>query len=241
MLALGVLLSALGCDLTAPGRTDEFLGRNSKIHGPNAALKFDQSERVGGHLLEASLCKGGQFIMGRALNYATAPWFAARPLTVVIYWHPRHGPDALQNGHAALIIDSTQFSAVTSDWYVSWLGAGGANLFKQRGDAANFSADMQTWGGAQASPGSYLPSRWVAVSNLRMDLMKQEWDNIRTKQNSHWKLMDKNCATTVARVLKAGGSDQFATKSKSQLVWWPTDLIAYARSMNGCIVQDSRN
>ncbi|MGH9771195.1 MAG: hypothetical protein ACRD4Q_05800 [Candidatus Acidiferrales bacterium] len=34
---------------------------------------------------------------------------------------------------------------------------------------------------------------------------------------------------------------KFANKAKHQLVWWPTDLIAYARSMNGCIVQDSRN
>lgn len=179
--------------------------------------------------------------MGRALNYATAPWFTARALTVVIYWNPRHGPDALQNGHAALIINSEQFSAVTSDWYVSWQGQGGANLLKQHGGQASFSADMQTWGGAHAGHGNYLPSRWVAVSNLRMDLMKQEWDNIRNKQNAHWKLLDKNCATTVARVLKAGGADQFATAAKSQIIWWPTDLITYARSMQGCIVADSRN
>jgi hypothetical protein len=58
-------------------------------------------------------------------------------------------------------------------------------------------------------------------------------------QNAHWKLMDKNCATIVARVLKAGGADRFATRAKHQLVWWPTDLITYACSMGTQVVRTS--
>ena len=54
---------------------------------------------------------------------------------------------------------------------------------------------------------------------------------MRTKQAAHWKLFDKNCATAVARILKAGGGDEFATPNQKQLVWWPTDLLKYARSI----------
>ena len=69
--------------------------------------------------------------------------------------------------------------------------------------------------------------------------MKAAWDVMRTKQNAHWKLLDKNCATAVARVLKAGGADGFATAAKKQLIWWPTDLIRYARSMGAAIFDHS--
>ena len=83
--------------------------------------------------------------------------------------------------------------------------------------------------------GILLPTRWVALKGLDVGAMKAEWDKIRTKHNSHWKLLSKNCATVVARVLKAGGGDSHATSSKNQLVWWPTDVIRYAKSMDGLV------
>ena len=48
------------------------------------------------------------------------------------------------------------------------------------------------------------PNRWVALKNLDIAAMMQEWANIRNKNNAHWKLVDKNCATVVYRVLKEG-------------------------------------
>lgn len=152
-------------------------------------------------------------------------------LTIVIYWHPKKGPDLFQNGHSALVIDSVQFDPFQTDYYVSWSGSGGKNPFKAGGQASTFWSDVSDWGGFQTAPGTCVPKRWVAIQNLNIQAMKQEWDNIRTKQNAHWKLVDKNCATTVARVLKAGGGDNFANRARDQLIWWPTDLIRYARSM----------
>ncbi len=69
--------------------------------------------------------------------------------------------------------------------------------------------------------------------------MKETWDDMRHKQGAHWKLFDKNCATAVARILKAGGGDDFATQQSKQLVWWPTDTIKYAKSMGSNVVETS--
>jgi hypothetical protein len=176
--------------------------------------------------------------MGKALDLK-ALQSSATPLTVVIYWPPREGPDALQNGHAALIIDSVQFEVTTSEWYVSWIGQG-SSPFKAQGKQSTFYVDAQEWGGfAVGNQGFRVPTRWVAVGGLNHAAMKAAWDAMRTKQNAHWKLLDKNCATAVARILKAGGADDVATAAKNQLIWWPTDLIRYARSMGAAIVDQS--
>jgi hypothetical protein len=46
-------------------------------------------------------------------------------------------------------------------------------------------------------------------------------------------------ATGVARVLKAGGADDYATKAQDQAVWWPSDLIKCAKSMGTTVVSTS--
>lgn len=176
--------------------------------------------------------------MGQPLRVMTGSPLITQPLTIVIYWGPRKGPDALSNGHSALIIDSAAFDVFSSDFYVSWLGqAAGKNPFVRQADQATYYQDTTQWGGFPVgnNGNNRVPTRWVALQGLNIDAMKQEWDTIRTKQNAHWKLMDKNCATTVARVLKSGGSDASATSAQSQMVWWPTDLIRYARSMGNSV------
>jgi hypothetical protein len=190
-------------------------------------------------------------IMGTPLLQSNSTLVDHPRLTYVLYWRQRKGPDALQNGHAALIIDSHEFlhggttggpDFTGTDWYVSWLGGGaGGTAFKQRGVANTFFNDSQEWGGHPLKPGSQyrVPTKWVAVQNLNRQLMKQEWDQIRNKLNAHWKLFDKNCATVVARILKAGGGDQLATKAKHQLVWWPSDLLTYAKSMGANVYKTS--
>jgi hypothetical protein len=176
--------------------------------------------------------------MGKALDLK-ALQSSATPLTVVIYWPPREGPDALQNGHAALIIDSVQFNPVSADWYVSWIGEG-SSPFKAKAKASTFYVDAQEWGGfAVGNKGFRVPTRWVALQGLNITAMKTAWDQMCSKQDAHWKLLDKNCATAVARILKAGDADRLATAAKKQLIWWPTDLIRYARSMGAAIVDQS--
>jgi hypothetical protein len=172
--------------------------------------------------------------MGNSLHLVNTG-LAQGSYTVVIYWHPRNAPDALANGHAALIIDTKLFNG-SEDYYVSWAGAGdGKTIFRHSGSANTFMEDTANWGGNPINATQNLPSRWVALQGLHMANMKDEWDRIRQKQQGHWKLFDKNCATVVARVLKAGAGDRFATAAQEQLVWWPSDLIRYARSMGTAI------
>ena len=176
-------------------------------------------------------------LMGQPLRVVGTD-LAGRPLTIVVYWKQRTGIDSLQNGHAALIIDSTQINMRTTDYYVSWMGTGAG--MKSRADASTFEEDAQNWGGSPVGNLGYqVPNRWVALKGLNIADMKTAWDAMRTKQAAHWKLFDKNCATAVARILKAGGGDNFATSSQKQLVWWPTDLIKYARSMGQNVFRTS--
>ena len=163
---------------------------------------------------------------------------AQRHLSIVLYWRKRTGIDSLQNGHAALIIDSAAMDPMRNDYYVSWLSTGGKLV--NRADAATFEEDAATWGGsAVGNQGYHVPNRWVAIKGLNIANMKASWDAMRTKEAAHWKLFDKNCATAVARILKAGGADDFATSSKHQLMWWPTDLLNYARSMGSNVFKTS--
>jgi hypothetical protein len=186
--------------------------------------------------------------MGEALDVSK---FRSSHYTVVIYWRKRKGIDALQNGHAALIIDTAQINMMNSEYYVSWMGEGKptgglGTIFAA--NQASYAYDAGTWGGERVhiQPGNappeiefHRPSRWVCLKGLHIGSMKEAWDQMRGKENAHWKLLDKNCATAVARILKAGGGDSFARSNKSQLVWWPTDLLKYAKSMGPNVVETS--
>jgi hypothetical protein len=188
--------------------------------------------------------------MGIALSLGSGSLDVTRPLTYVIYWKPS---SALANGHAAMIIDSSAYQGETNtdsmlklfndrDNYVSWMGGGGgANPLVRSGVAEDFDGDTQVWKGrATGNRGRNLPSRWVALKSLDIAAMRAEWDGIRNKPGgAHWKLIDKNCATVVARVLRAGGARSKSWGASHQLVWWPTDVIRYAASMKGYVYRKS--
>lgn len=174
--------------------------------------------------------------MGNPLSMNLLNRYKDQHASVIIYWRPRNVPKAfhpLTNGHAALIIDTSNFSLLSVDGYVSWVATGGLNHnLASPGVAENMNTDMMTWAGMPAGTGGlHFPDKWVIVDNLNTAAMLAAWAALRNKPNANWKLLDKNCATTVARILKAGGSDAYATKAKNQLVWWPSDLIKYGRSM----------
>jgi hypothetical protein len=181
--------------------------------------------------------------MGIPLSKVNGSLVTSRPLTYVIYWHPKNAPDAIANGHASVIIDSMEFikDIDSTDWYVSWAGRGDPGVKGVPGKGLDITDDMAEWGGTPSGARGTLnsPTRWVALKGLDIAAMKREWDQIRNKQNAHWRLLDKNCATVAARVLKAGGGDAHATKAKTQLVWWPSDVYRYARSMTGIIYSRS--
>src|SRR5262245_29232527 len=154
--------------------------------------------------------------MAKVMSFmgANATVDTKQQLTYVIYWRPGNGP----NGHSAMIIDSSLIQAPdvltlfkslddqSQDNYVSWLGSGGANPFASQGTVNTFRDDMlHGWGGHTLGGGmGVMPTRWVALKGLDTHSMHLEWKAIRSKTNARWKLIDKNCATVVARVLKAG-------------------------------------
>lgn len=184
--------------------------------------------------------------------------YQGQHLAIAIYWEPRGGESRLKNGHAALIIDFDEWlGSVNADrnslldgwmvdmqWYVSWLGGkidwapklgskGGA-----KGVANDFGSDAMQWGGASADPRSAIfknlswPTRWVAIRGLNANDMRDEWNaQLNKGGGAHWRLTDKNCATMVHKILKAGGGDAAATAHKRQIIWWPTDIPKYARAM----------
>jgi hypothetical protein len=174
--------------------------------------------------------------MGRALPLRD---FKDHELTVAIYWKKRTGIDSLQNGHAALILDTSHFNVTRQDDYVSWLSGGPGTT--SRAGQHSYVDDAEQWGGIPAGNGQYhVPSRWVAVQGLDIPAMREAWDAARGKERAHWKLFDKNCATMVARIIKAGGGDNFARGgSKNQLWWWPTDIIRYCNSMRNHVYESS--
>lgn len=183
--------------------------------------------------------------MGRPLD-VLAEGFRDNQYTYAIYWRQRTGYDSIQNGHAALIIDSSRFNRHIPAWYVSWIGTGASSKFGtvvEMDRSINFMSDARSYGG-EAGPlisgvQYYFPRRWVALRNLDIDAMKAAWDAARGKEGAHWKLLNKNCATMAARILKAGGGDDFARKHSQQTVWWPTDVIKYAKSMGDRVVETS--
>jgi hypothetical protein len=72
--------------------------------------------------------------------------------------------------------------------------------------------------------------------------MTAEWAAVRGKQGGHWKLSDKNCATIVARVLKAGCQSVGAKGSRqarSPLIWTPDGVIAFAKSLTSDVYNTS--
>lgn len=183
--------------------------------------------------------------MGTPLD-TTSPFFREHNYTFVIYWKPRGGVEALQPGHAALVIDSGRFRRYMPGWYVSWIGTGRSRMLGtiiKMDRPITWDSDSQAYGDSPSyrvgNVQHYNPTRWVALDGLDIDAMKTAWDEMRNKEGAHWKVFDKNCATAVARILKAGGGDQFARAHKKQAVWWPTDVIRYAKSMAGHIVGQS--
>src|SRR4051812_2061547 len=98
--------------------------------------------------------------MGQPLRIAGTE-LAGRHLTIVIYWRKRTGIDSLQNGHAALIIDTMSLDYQRNDYYLSWCSTGSKMV--NRADAATFEDDAQNWAGSPVGNlGFHVPNRWVA-------------------------------------------------------------------------------
>jgi hypothetical protein len=196
--------------------------------------------------------------MARVMSFmgANATVDTHQKLTYVIYWRPAGGP----NGHSAMIINSSLIDATdlytlnqslddqSKDNYVSWVRQGGMATVGL-GAACTFLEDMGAgWGGQTIQKpghpydGLVVPTRWVALKGLDIHSMHLEWKHIRSKPNANWKLLDKNCATVVARVLKAGCAvvgAQGAWYYRNPLIWTPDGVMKFAKSLTNWVYATS--
>jgi hypothetical protein len=143
-------------------------------------------------------------------------------MTKVYIWYPTDG----NIGHASMHIgvDSNYHSNLR---YVSWWPDGSASLVRPKVDAApmTFSQDL-------AEEGSPHVTYNIDDSLLNVVEMEKFWFRYRTKPRAHYKLYDKNCSTTVARVLKAGkaqdrlgGFDKLFLTNKN--IWTPKHVARW--------------
>jgi len=128
-------------------------------------------------------------------------------------------PDGQNIGHASMHIgpDTQEDNTVN---YVSWwpLGDMGPEgllpTVKDSSKLCTLRKDKRSEGGAA--------HRTFKIEHLDVAAMVRKWLEIRTKPDSHYRLMRKNCSTIVARVLRAGGASELAKGSKQRHLHVPS-------------------
>lgn len=135
----------------------------------------------------------------------------------IYYWFKR---SALDTGHAGLLINAELYVNITAlginagdlgqvydnDLYVSWLLGTEHTFFKgYNGVTQDLAIDQMTFG-------AYKVHRVDLGEGLDRPAMVRKWREIRDKPGAHWRITNKNCATVVRRVLKAGGCDTYVRR-----------------------------
>ncbi|PVZ68306.1 hypothetical protein [Pelagibaculum spongiae] len=76
------------------------------------------------------------------------------------------------------------------------------------------------------TPKQYKQPWRINLTGLNRQAMIDEWYSIMKKENSHYRVVRKNCATIVARVLRAGGIGYSAGYFNSHhLLWTPQKIM----------------
>lgn len=142
----------------------------------------------------------------------------------VYVWYP-HGDDI---GHASMHIGPDWQSGDTVN-YVSWWPDHTNDTLdllpgrKSGGECRSMAQDAKSEGGK--------PHVSFQLYDLDVGAMAKEWALIKGKNQAHYRLMRKNCATIVARVLRAGGAATWAAKGilpswDAHRVYWTPKLVA---------------
>ncbi|CCN86051.1 putative Adenylate cyclase [Vibrio nigripulchritudo SFn27] len=73
----------------------------------------------------------------------------------------------------------------------------------------------------------------INLEGLDVAAMQSEWQKIRNQPDARYQLLTKNCSSTVAKVLKAGGADKLIGHSWRPKfgVWTPTELYNYGQAL----------
>lgn len=164
----------------------------------------------------------------------------------VCVWEPVDGI-----GHAAVFIRPAAGVKRSQDTtsYASWFpgddtktgesGAGMGHLAPGKmltSEKCSFFEDCSSEASAQGHQDNKfrLPEHMITLRNLNMPQMQAEWNAIRNKPGSHYRLMRKNCSTIAARVIRAGmtSSQHFKLLKKSHQAWWtPWDVQRLAEEL----------
>jgi len=159
--------------------------------------------------------------------------------------HAKSGRVLHWPGHASLLIDDVWIGryddSVTS--YVSWwpgapkelsrhekIESKIANMKVSKGSPKNhFCSDM--------IGEKYLPDNIVRLpaTESQQNNMKAKWADIRRKPDASYRALYKNCATIVARVLRAGkfNTGRLSFWTEHSLVWTPNKVLKFAVAAGG--------
>jgi hypothetical protein len=76
-----------------------------------------------------------------------------------------------------------------------------------------------------------LPDFELLIRGLDEKAIKDWWEND-WKTDPKWETLTRNCSTTAAKALKAGGGDKYSSfKDSFNLIWTPADVQNYALSI----------
>ena len=158
--------------------------------------------------------------------------------TATVYiWYPHDS----QIGHAAMFIGTPQVGVNFED--LSFAGKrSGMRIDRGFGPELHYLQNYVSWWPDDSKELNSAPSerKWTLADDMSDDgegrepsvtyrlngvnnaAMQAEWQDIRQKQKSNWKLLRKNCSTIVYRVLKAGGA--MSHMSLAKRVWFANNL-----------------
>jgi hypothetical protein len=109
--------------------------------------------------------------------------------------------------------------------YVSWTAGDqeGNALSGFRAYARTYEEDF-----IQCGP----PPKAADILGLDIDAEYAEWNAIRSKQGATWKILGKNCACVVLRVLRSGGCDQHVRSymKRNPAIITPQAVWEYAKA-----------
>ncbi|HFG1631500.1 TPA: MARTX multifunctional-autoprocessing repeats-in-toxin holotoxin RtxA [Vibrio cholerae] len=90
--------------------------------------------------------------------------------------------------------------------------------------------EIETFKASQADQGRVFR---INLEGLDVAAMQAEWHRLRNDPDARYQLLTKNCSSTVAKVLKAGGADKLIghTWLPKFGVWTPTELFNFAQAL----------
>jgi hypothetical protein len=148
--------------------------------------------------------------------------------TTVYIWYPHMQGNEDNVGHVSMHIGD-HAERNNNQFYVSWWPGGDGTIGPMNLLHLGFGSTMEH---DEADEGA--PPHVTYTLHLPLDEKKMisEWDEIRQKVLAHYHIYEKNCATVVARVLRAGGADDPLNMLQKaayahNLAWTPKDVAQW--------------